>query len=263
METKTINSAGRTLQYRIAGETKTPKYLLYLLHGWNTGGSKSWTEVIELLAKNKDLCVIAPDMPGFADVSTEPDGVWTAEDFATDMKQWMVKIIKKEKIEIGNGKIVLLGHSFGGAVASLIALEDSSVDRLVLLAAAVVRKPKSIKVKLKTVIGKILKPLKNLPVVGKVLYKLAGATDYKNSKPIMKEIMSEVVKTDLLNKVKNVKTKTMIIWGSQDTATPLEHGKEIHRAIEGSSLVVLDGVNHGLQLHAADKVSKLIKEFIK
>lgn len=51
----------------------------------------------------------------------------------------------------------------------------------------------------------------------------------------------------LSTKVENYAELSMpvgIIWGAEDTATPLSQGKELNALIKGSSLTVLDGLGH-------------------
>ncbi|MBP6981818.1 alpha/beta hydrolase [Candidatus Gracilibacteria bacterium] len=53
-----------------------------------------------------------------------------------------------------------------------------------------------------------------------------------------------------------------IIWGKEDTITPINQGRELQRMIANSLLSELDHVNHIPQIEGSDKVNQIISEFL-
>ena len=103
-----------------------------VLHGWGVG-SDSWVEAAVLLAQD-GFWVIVPDMPGFGKSET-PQRPWNVDDYV----DW----VKSFADELKLGKFILMGHSFGGQVATKFAAKHpDKVNALVLCAAAVIRKPR-------------------------------------------------------------------------------------------------------------------------
>ena len=84
--------------------------VLLLLHGWQRN-KKDWSNLEKELSQKYE--VISWDLPGFG---KEPlvDDNWSTPEYAS----WVNEKIKKE---LPNKKIILLGHSFGGRVASYLA----------------------------------------------------------------------------------------------------------------------------------------------
>ena len=54
---------------------------------------------------------------------------------------------------------------------------------------------------------------------------------------------------------------TLIVWGEEDTVTPLEHGYLLRDALPGSRLLVLKNCGHVPQEENAPLFSKLVAEF--
>ncbi|MHA1268292.1 MAG: alpha/beta fold hydrolase [Candidatus Helarchaeota archaeon] len=81
--------------------------------------------------------------------------------------------------------------------------------------------------------------------------------DYINqSKAIEKHNTIEV-----LNKIQ---VPTLIIVGTKDILLPMkQHSKILHEKIPNSRLEIIEGVGHAISVEAADKINKLIWEFIE
>lgn len=261
IEYKTKEVNGLQLFYRVFGSDAALQTMV-ILHGWNTVGSQSWEPFINLFQSevgSGKLRIIAPDMPGFAQ-SESPKAVWQAENYAQYISQFI--------IEINISNIVLVGHSFGGAVGSIIASQHPEIqlDYLYLVAPAIVRnwgEKQSQKQKV-TKFGKhiftipILKPF--VTVARKLWYKLIGSPDYIKTSGIMSEIMSGVVKHDIQYTLNRIAVPTTIIWGDRDIMTPVRQAKLVQSQISDSELVVLSGVNHGIHIHANPELKKIILE---
>jgi pimeloyl-ACP methyl ester carboxylesterase len=62
----------------------------------------------------------------------------------------------------------------------------------------------------------------------------------------------------------HIKAATVLIWGDQDTLTPLAQGRDINGLIAGSSLIVMPGIGHIPQLEApADFATTLGETLLK
>ena len=116
---------GMDIFYKTAGKGRS----LLILHGWGAS-SLSWMKIIEDLAVN-GFEVIVPDLPGFGK-TPDPKEPWTSENYA----DFLLKFIKA--IDIND--FYLLGHSFGGGLALILASgHKTKISKLILCDAAVVR----------------------------------------------------------------------------------------------------------------------------
>ena len=85
-----------------------------LLHGFGES-LLSWAGVFDRLARDAD--VIAVDLPGFG-LSSKPAAGYTADSMATVISAFLDRL--------GLRRIVLVGHSLGGVVATAMAVRDPS-----------------------------------------------------------------------------------------------------------------------------------------
>ena len=71
-----------------------------------------------------------------------------------------------------------------------------------------------------------------------------GSADYNAASPMMRQCMVRVVNEDLTELLPQIKAPVLLIWGSNDTATPLADGRLMEEKIAGSGLVTLEGAGH-------------------
>ena len=115
---------GTHLRVRLVGEGEIKnKTTSLLVHGWGVSGNL-WDTVLKQWPKNAGL-LVAPDLRG-SGWSGKPHTGYTLEQHAQDMIELMNYL--------GLGKISLLGHSMGGAIAQLIACKiPDRVSKLILV----------------------------------------------------------------------------------------------------------------------------------
>ena len=71
-----------------------------------------------------------------------------------------------------------------------------------------------------------------------------GSSDYAGASPMMRRILSKVVNEDLKSVMLRIKASTLLIWGEQDTATPLHDAKIMEKLIPDAGLVSFEGCGH-------------------
>lgn len=219
---------------------------LVFLHGWGQN-----IEMMKRLADNfQNNDVIIVDFPGHGR-SEEPKEVWTLYDF-TEMIHELLKSLDVENP-------ILIGHSFGGKV-SLIYASKYNIDRLILFGSPFKTKknPNSLKVK-------FLKKMKNAPVMknfAEFAKKHMGSEDYRNASSVMRDILVKHVNEDITQLVKRIKCPTIIIWGDNDKAVPLEDAYELSSFIKDSAVIVYDGCTHYAYLERLGQTISVISSFI-
>ncbi len=222
------------------------KDLIVLIHGWG-GTDKSLLPLSEVLSKDFD--VLNFNLPGFGG-SEEPTNVWGISDYA----QWVLEQVKGK----GFDTFHIVGHSFGGQVATQIALlSPQKVKSLTLIGAAVIRK-KSNKTKL---IGFLSKRI-NKTGLG-LFSRLLQSSDYSKASDKMRNIMSKILAEDLSDKLYKVSIPTLILWGEKDRQTPLSQAKTIKNLMPKAELEIIAGVGHNLPLLKPQFVGEIILKHIK
>ncbi|NKQ40199.1 MAG: alpha/beta hydrolase [Sulfurovum sp.] len=209
---------------------------ILILHGWGSNKELMKQAFTKRFAGYKHIYV---DMPGFG--KSNNDTVLTTSDYAEIMKLFLG--------ELGATVQIAMGHSFGGKVATLL-----QVPCLVLLSSAgiVTDKPWSIKLKIATV--RFLKPLGM-----KKIRSLFVAPDAKNMSHEMYETFKNVVDEDFEVEFSKSRSKGLLFWGIDDTATPLCTGEKIAALIPDSEFYPLDGDHYFFLQHADFIEQKIIQ----
>lgn len=234
------------------------RLFLIFLHGW-AGRWQSWLPIIEQL--KKDFSILALDLPGFGENKlTRP---FTIFDYA----EYISNLLKKERIR----KAVVIGHSFGGAVAASLTIKRPFlVEKLVLIDASAIRNPKKTFTKVLAKLGKVLF---SLPIINLFfsktrllfyrLMKLEKSDYYQiGNNKMLKKTFSLVIGEDLTERLSEIKTPTLIIWGEKDREAPLTDGQKINRLIKNSRLIIFPKAGHFPYLEDREKFCSELINFI-
>lgn len=229
-----------------------------LMHGW--GCRASTLESVARTVRELGRPLINVDFPGFGD-SDEPQQVWGVEQYTAAIEE----LLRHEGV---GDDAVLLGHSFGGRVAIVYASRNQ-LDKLILVDAAGVKPRRTFRYYIKVYSFKAKKKALQL-LMGKKkaeehldrLRAKAGSSDYRNSSPKMRAIMSRVVNEDLCHLMPQIKAPTLLIWGTADTATPLSDAKKMERLIPGAALVAFEGAGHYSFLDRPGQFAAVLTSFL-
>lgn len=236
-----------------------PKTLI-ILPGWG-GSHKTWAEFIAL-AKNEFSQVRVIDLPCFGNEPC-PKEVWGIEEYSNYVKQ------KFESLKIEN--VILMGHSFGGQVATYLVAQNPQIcEKLILTGAAVIRPKRTLKRLLFGSLAKCGKLVFTLPGIQKIqplakkaLYRSADSPDYTKTSGIQQDIFKKVIRQDLVHLLPQITVPTAVIWGEKDSYTPLRHGNIIASKIPQAQMHVIIKGTHGLHLTKKSELLERITQFLK
>jgi pimeloyl-ACP methyl ester carboxylesterase len=237
--------------YQLAGDGK----LVVLLHGW--GDSSKGSAALQT-ALSKKYQMLAIDLPGFGGTQA-PAGEWGLDDYAGFVAAVLVKLSLKP--------YAIIGHSNGGAIAIRgLALGSLSAQKLVLLASAGVRNQYNGRKKVLQLAAKTGKALTK-PLPQRVQNKLrAKAYQTIGSDMLVAEHMQQtfkkIVTDDVQADAKHIDIPTLLVYGYDDTATPVHYGELLQAAIGHSELHVVPAAGHFVHLDQPQIVSSLVKEFL-
>ncbi|WP_245783998.1 alpha/beta fold hydrolase [Alicyclobacillus macrosporangiidus] len=247
-----IDIDGVTIAYDIDGQGPP----MLFLHGWG-GSAKSFLPVYQTFFQW--FRVIAIDFPGFGE-STQPPAVWGVGEYA----ECVYKFLKALGIE----KTHVIAHSFGGKVTIWLAAHHPEVvDKITLVNAAGVKPKRSLQYYVKVYTFKTCKKLYQWGLLGprsderlQKLYARFGSRDYQEA-GAMRNIMVRVVNQHLDSLLPRIQSPTLLIWGENDTATPVRDGKIMERWIPDAGLVVLKDAGHFSYLDQLGSFNKIVKHF--
>jgi pimeloyl-ACP methyl ester carboxylesterase len=256
-------------------EGKGPPVLL--IHGFGAS-TFTWRFVAPELAKSHR--VIAVDLKGFG-LSDKPfDGRYSVYDQA----ELLAQLIEDKDLR----DLTLVGHSFGGGVALLLALEanqrfDGRITRLVLLDS--IAFPQNIPVFFRLLDVPLVSQIgvRMVPpsVQARVALKIAYFDDSKID-PEEIELYAAPLKTaagkhaiiysarqivpediaELSERYKTIELPTLILWCDHDRIVPLEVGIKLRRTLPNSTLRLVEECGHMPQEEQPASTLALIKGFI-
>lgn len=253
-----MNITINNLNVHYIKEGKNSEQNVILLHGWGAS-IESFRPVIQNLASK--CCVYAIDMPGFGS-SQKPPVDYCVENYS----EIVYKFIEELKLE----NVILVGHSFGGRVIiKLVGKLGYKPKKIILVDSAGIKPKRKMRFYVKVftfkVIKKVLRIFLGKDRATKLINKYrgkVGSADYKAADDVMKEVFKNVVQEDLTQYLENIKVPTLLVWGENDTETPLSDGKKMESLIENSGLVVLKNAGHFSYLNNLSEFLLIINNFI-
>lgn len=214
-----------------------------ILHGWGQN-TMLWKNLASKLGKNASCF----DLPGFG---REPivDPSWGVPEYAN----WVI-----EKIE-GEKNVILLGHSFGGRIATEIASKRPKwLKGLILSGSPSIYRP-AIKTRLKIYLSKLAKSLVPSSVRTKYL-----PTEIKKAESRgLGQTFRKAVAYDQTDNLVKINIPTLLIWGERDIEAPLRLAYEINKLVKGSELKIIDGVGHNSFSENPNLFYSYVKKFIE
>ena len=265
---------GATVHYQEFGEQANPTLLL--IHGY-TASTYVWKTVAPMLAA-EHFHVIAVDLLGFG-YSDKP--AWFEYTIAAQ-----ARMIERFMNRLGIGKATVIGSSYGGAVASTLALDYSErVEKLVLVGAVcndeVLDNP-ILKLAAIPVIGEVLTPfMVDSKRLSKARMKQTFAPDShhlitdERVESVVRPLKARDAHHSVLASARNwdanriqrdahlINQPTLLIWGENDTVIPVRNGQCLYDAMLNSRLVVLKNCGHLPQEEKPKRFVELVGEFCR
>jgi pimeloyl-ACP methyl ester carboxylesterase len=237
--------AVKTVQYKqhtfsISYEILNPTahYDILFLHGWGSHKNLMKHAFGQQLGAFRHIYI---DLPGFGNSTCNM--ALSTEDYANILESFIS--------QIDATKAIILGHSFGGKVATLL-----NPDLLVLVGSAGILVPKPFKIRAKIFLFKLLKWTGLTS-----LRRFFIAPDAQGLSQPMYETFKQVVNEDFTDKFRAFKGKALLCFGRQDTATPMWTAYKIAELIPESKVVEFDG-DHYFFLEQGERVAKEIENTV-
>ena len=203
------------------------------------------------------------DMPGFGE-SQEPNISWNLDDYIT----FVINFIKEQNIK----ELDLIGHSNGGRIIIKLMSKqnlDFKVNKIILIGSAGIVHKKTLTQQIKIKTYKFCKKVVELKPIKKFFPNLVskiknsfGSEDYRKASPIMRQNLVKLVNEDLKQYLPNIKVPTLLIWGENDTATPIGDAQIMEKLIPDAGLVKIENCSHYVFLERAPYVNLIISTFL-
>jgi pimeloyl-ACP methyl ester carboxylesterase len=230
------------------------KCSLLLIHG--AGGSHlDWPP--ELRNMNS-ADVYAMDLPGHG--RSEPPGCSSISDYAEFVRAFI------ESIDVA--KIILIGHSMGGAIVQQIGLDPPApVLGLVLVASGA-----RLRVAPEILEGVIPEFEKTADLIAEVAW---SETTPDRLKQVGKRMLLTCDPTtvygdyvacndfDLMNDLQELRLPTLVVCGTEDRLTPMKYGRFLAEQLPNARMETIAGAGHMVMLEQPAAVATSIEVFAK
>lgn len=226
---------------------------LLLIHGAG-GRHLDWPAKLRYLP---ETTVYALDLPGHA--GSAGPGRDSIEAYADEVAAFIEAM--------GLARVVLVGHSMGGAIALTLALRQMPpVVGLVLVGTSA-----------RLRVGEIILDniLSDFSQALELIFKFAWSDQARPvqvalAKRLMREIGPEVVYGDFLachhfdarERLGEIALPSLVLSGAADRMTPAKFGQALAAGIPGARSVVIDRVGHFLMQEAPERVAGEIERFL-
>jgi pimeloyl-ACP methyl ester carboxylesterase len=236
---------------------------LVLVHGF-LGSSDMWEPQINFFKDN--FRVIAPALPGFGNSSA----IESCNSIEC-MAKAILSLLEKKEIKNFN----LLGHSMGGMIVQeMTRLAGDKILKLICYGTGPIG---NIPGRFET-IDESRERLK-INGLNDTAYRIAKTWFIEEDKAKYFYLCNEAAKKTSIEaadnglvamknwngvtNLKNIKIKTLIVWGDQDKAYNFNQVETLNDNILNSDLKVMKGCSHNAHLEKLDEFNTIVEEFLK
>jgi pimeloyl-ACP methyl ester carboxylesterase len=228
---------------------------LVLLHGL-MGALSNFHGIIDHFGE--DLNVIVPMLPIYTMPIRELD--------LDGLVDYIHSFIEFKKFK----SVILLGNSLGGHLAQMYALRyPEMVDKMILTGSSGL---------FENAFGSSFPKRSSREYIRAktemVFYDPSVATDelvdevFSNVSDLGKcirivKIAKSAVRHNLEDKLPNISTRTLLVWGVQDSVTPLWVGEKFHELLSNSKLVVFDKCGHAPMMELPKQFNEELEKFLR
>ena len=225
------------------------------LHGWGRRGQDFAAAASELARRG--VASVALDLPGFG-ASPDPTAAGGARHYA--------ELVLPSLVEVGDGPFVVVGHSFGGTVASVLAADHPEIVRaLVLTGAPLLRRPSTRKAPWTY---RALRWLHARKLVSDERMEAArqkfGSRDYRNATGVMRDVLVASVNESYEDELARLDVPVTLLWGDEDREVPLDVATRAMALVTPTpTLTVLPGIGHLVPTEAPDAFVNVVGALVE
>lgn len=251
-----ISIQGKSIHFQEGEKFDKSRTTLLFIHG---AGQRAYTWRFQeaLFINHPKFNYIALDLPGRA--GSEGAGLRTVSDY----KDFLLEFINSLELE----NIILIGHSMGGGIAMLMAIEHPERFKALVLVAT--------SAKLSVAPETMEKVRDNYQEFYEISPTRAFAEE--SSQELKDEYRSGLIDTgsevcygdlmacnvfDIMNEVEKIHVPTLIISADKDIMTPSKYGEYLHQKIYGSEFHIIKGSGHFVMQEKAEEVNHILVHFL-
>jgi pimeloyl-ACP methyl ester carboxylesterase len=235
---------------------------LVLIHGF-LGSSEMWEPQINFF-KNK-FRVITPDLPGFGRSNKEK-----SHNNIKSISNLLLSCLEEKKVD----KFHLLGHSIGGMIVQEMAKKaGDKISKLICYSTGprgempgrfetVDQSRENLKKNGLEVTARNIAKTWFIKEENAKYFNMCVKAGKQTSIKTADDTLVAFKSWDGVDTLKNIKNKTLIVWGDQDKSYNIKQIETLKKYILNSSLLVFKGCAHNVHLEEVDEFNNKIEEFL-
>ena len=237
------------IHYQISSSSLKGTLPVIFIHG--SGASLHvWTNQLQLGIPG--FCQLALDLPGHA--RSEGKG----EEHIQDYVDWIVDFIQC----LGFKQCILAGHSMGGAIAQLAALNKPELFRGVILVGTGARLRVAKDVLARARQGDSFAEYAYAPSTAPKLQQEAEKEFSLTSPGVRYHDFLACDRFDIMDRVQEIKPTALIICGKDDALTPVKYSQFLHEHLSDSRLEIIPEAGHMVMWEQAEAFNNILKDFL-
>ena len=220
-----------------------------LLHGWRRTHEDFARVAVDL--SSRGVAAVAIDLPGFG-ATPPPEAATGARGYAALLAPLV------ERLAAASGPPVLVGHSFGGRVATCLAARyPETVGGLVLSAVPLIRS--EMPASTPSARYRLVRTAARYHLVSPRRLEAArrrhGSSDYRAASGVVRGVLVATVSESYEDELRALRCGVALVWGALDTTTPPRVARAAAELVHGATLEVLDGVGHLVPTEAPEPLA--------
>ncbi|MFW6218932.1 MAG: alpha/beta fold hydrolase [Bacteroidota bacterium] len=249
-----------------------------LIHGFACS-HLNWRKILPVFKKD-EYSVYTIDLKGYGESSRTRDNKYSLANQSD--------IIEKFILFHDLRNLVVIGHSMGGGVALHLATSHISLQerlqRLILMDSAAYNDFLPLFVKILSL--PVIRDLTFLAIrpkrwiirwaIQRIFYDKKKVTDdvvdayvpyfyHGDARYVYVKTVQQLIPDnyrEMINRYRQIKFHTLVIWGENDPVIPLYLGKKLHDNIPGSSLKIIPRCGHNIQEEKPEETMQIIADFL-
>lgn len=233
---KYIKFENQILHYFWFENTSNRTYYV-MLHGWGLE-SKVWIDIGKYIHEQKKTNVILLDLPGFGQ-NSKLKHKYSFFEYCEIVEKIINKICGNDV------EIVLIGHSFGGKISSVLAYRKQINIKKIILIDSAAFKDNSFKTQIIKLFSKIIpKQIKDIYLIRKITQQLRTSDYDEINDENKKFLFVSTIEADITEILKKIPIEVNIIWGEDDGITPLHLAIKIQQLVNTKNLFIIRKAKH-------------------
>ena len=223
---------------------------LVILHGWGRSGAE-WCDVAAKYASTHRVTIL--DLPGFggSEIGYEAYDIYGYSEIVGHA-------LGKLDIE----HCVMLGHSLGGRIATILASKyPKFVEELILVDSSGVEK-KSPFVQFKRFLVTIGKMIGLHRILPRSVKNILASSDYTQASPAMRKTFANIVDADLTHLFPTITSPTLVIWGNKDAVLSVQYTKIYRKLVPDCTVHIVYDVGHSPHLEDFAQFTSVLDDWV-